>query len=173
MIPWLHVAVAVLAGITLGAAVLTVTLRNLYHCALSLALCLIGVAGLYVVLSAEFIAAAQVLIYVGAVTVLIIFAVMMTERITGVRGEAASQQRGMAFLAAAALAACLISIVQATAWPTVLAQTSSDPSSTTLTLGRELLTTYLIPFEVASVVLLAALVGAVVLAKEDAPREGS
>ncbi|MGQ9523820.1 MAG: NADH-quinone oxidoreductase subunit J family protein [Armatimonadota bacterium] len=173
MIPWLYLAVLVLAGVTLGSAVLTVTLRNLYHCALSLALCLVGVAGLYVVLSAEFIAAAQVLIYVGAVTVLILFAVMMTEHITGTRGEAVSQQRGLALLASLALAACLIAIVHATAWPTALAHTPHPPVSTTLILGRELLTTYLIPFEVASVVLLAALVGAVVLAKEDRPQEDS
>lgn len=170
MIPWSHVAVGVLAGVTLGSAVLTVTLRNLYHCALCLALCLVGVAGLYVVLSAEFIAAAQVLIYVGAVTVLILFAVMMTERITGARGQAASQQRGLALLASVALAACLIGLVQTTSWSTAAAQ-APPPSDTSLILGRELLTTFLIPFEVASVVLLTALVGAVVLAKEEPPQE--
>lgn len=173
MIPWSHVAVGVLAGVTLGSAVLTVTLRNLYHCALCLALCLVGVAGLYVVLSAEFIAAAQVLIYVGAVTVLILFAVMMTERITGARGQAASQQRGLALLASLALAACLIVLVQTTTWSTAAAQVPPPSSNTTFILGRELLTTFLIPFEVASVVLLTALVGAVVLAKEDSPQEDS
>lgn len=167
MISGMYIAVAVLAFITLVSGLLTVTLRNLYHCALCLALSLMGVAGLYVCLSAEFLAAAQVLIYVGAVTVLILFAVMMTEQITGMRGEAASFQRVAGAAAAIAVGAVLIAVIYKTKWPVENTQSLQALTGTPLVLGRELLTTYLIPFEVASVILLAALIGAVVLAKQE------
>jgi NADH:ubiquinone oxidoreductase subunit 6 (subunit J) len=170
MISGMYVAVAVLALVTLISGLLTVTLRNLYHCALCLASSLMGVAGLYVCLSAEFLAAAQVLIYVGAVTVLILFAVMMTEQITGMRGEAASFQRLAGAVAAVAVGVILTAIIHKTKWPVQNAQGPQALKDTPLILGRELLTTYLIPFEVASVVLLAALIGAVVLAKQETSR---
>jgi NADH-quinone oxidoreductase subunit J len=162
-----EVVVGLLGALTLGSAVLVVTLRNLYHCALFLALSFTGVAGLYVVLSAEFLAAVQVLIYVGAITVLILFAVMLTERITDARGEVVARQKGPALLLAAVLALMLADMVYATPWAAIQAPVLAVHPSTTMILGRELLTTYLIPFEVASVILLAALVGAVVLAKQE------
>ena len=76
-----HIAFLILAGITLGSALLVVSLRNIFHSLLFLALSFLGVAGIYLLLSADFLAAAQVLIYIGAITVLLMFALMMTHRV--------------------------------------------------------------------------------------------
>jgi len=168
MIPWSAIAVGLLGALTIGSALLVVTLRNLYHCALFLALSFTGIAGLYVVLSAEFLAATQILVYVGAITVLILFAIMLTEHIVGERGQIVSRYRLPSAAISLLMALLVGGTLWSTKWPSQQAPRLSATPTTSFILGRELLTTYLIPFEVASVVLLAALVGAVVLAKQEA-----
>ncbi len=151
-----------LAGVTLAAAVAVVTLRNLLRSALALALALFGVASIYFLLQAEFIAMVQVLIYVGAVMVLILFAIMLTERLTE---KQLSQFNGKWWLAAPLaflLFALIASSVVGTTW--LLRPNEALPENPTLTLGNQLMTTYALPFEIASVLLLVALVGAIVVA---------
>ncbi|HEY3413720.1 MAG TPA: NADH-quinone oxidoreductase subunit J [Armatimonadota bacterium] len=152
-----------LALLTLVPAVLVVTLRNLIHAALCLGVSFVGVAGLYLLLNAEFIAAAQVLVYVGAITVLILFAIMLTQGLTGTTfGGPTHSQWPIGLATAGVMMVLLGTFLMRQPWPL-----QTDPgivANTPQVLGIQLLTTYIIPFEVASIVLLAALVAAIVLA---------
>jgi NADH-quinone oxidoreductase subunit J len=155
---------AFLVLFTIAAGVVVVSSRNIVHAALALGFCLFGVAGFYLLLRAPFIAGAQVLIYVGAITVLILFALMLTAQ-SVVREPRGALERKLVAGAVAVVffAAVLVPTMQRAAWPV-----SSGPMRDSLEyLTRGLLQTYLFPFEVASVLLLAALVGAIVLAKEE------
>jgi len=157
---------AILAVVAVGSALLVVTLRNVFHCALFLALSFLAVAGIYVLLNAEFLFAAQILIYVGAITVLIIFGIMLTQGRTGRKQRADSGGAG-SVLTALAIAVVLFAGILA---PVIRRVWGAGPvpgppmRGTTGILGKQLLTTYLLPFELASLLLLVAMVGAIVLA---------
>lgn len=154
----------ILAGIVIGSAVLVVTMRNIFHSALFLVLCFFAVAGIYVLLEAEFVAAVQVLIYVGAITVLMIFAIMLTSQIYNPIIKQSNEQVAPALLILAALLAITLVILANANWRTT---TQSPIENSTITIGKALLTVYVLPFEVVSVVLLVALVGAIVIAKKE------
>lgn len=155
-----------LAFVTLASGVAVVLLRNLVHAALMLGLSFVGVAGLYLLLHAEFMAVAQVLIYVGAITVLILFAIMLTRQVMGIGTGPVSMQRLVGFATALAVFLVLVRFMYRREWPGIFDNTEVLNAPTVL--GRQLLTTYLIPFEVASILLLVALVVAIVLAKDEA-----
>jgi NADH:ubiquinone oxidoreductase subunit 6 (subunit J) len=150
--------------VTITAAVVVVTTRNIIHAAVFLGGAFTGVAGLYLLLDAPFIAAAQVLIYVGAITVLILFALMMTAQTT-LRESATDRPWKLAGGAVALIffGAVLFPSIRGAVW----ASAAPGPRDTLKWLANGLLGTYLVPFEVASVLLLVALVGAIVLAKEE------
>ncbi|MEW1754049.1 NADH-quinone oxidoreductase subunit J [Streptomyces angustmyceticus] len=155
----------VLVGIaTLGAAVVTVTTKQLVHAALWLVVALGGIAVEYLLLTAEFIAWVQVLIYVGSVVVLLLFGLMLTKAPIGRSPDADSGNRWAALAVALASAAALVWVVvdgfRAT-WITLggAAQGSAEAS------GRSLFQYWVLPFEALSVLLLAALVGAIVLSR--------
>ncbi len=150
---YIFAAVAALSG---GAVI---SVRNPVHAVLFLILSFIGVAGFFVLLSAEFIAMAQVIIYVGAITVLILFAVLLTPRASRDNSETVWALPGM--LLAVCLAAIFLFVVHDTQWKTV----TDAPLLTTQDLGHALLGTWVLPFEIASVLLTAALVGAIMLTR--------
>jgi NAD(P)H-quinone oxidoreductase subunit 6 len=168
VVPYIHIADAVFllfAVMTIAGAAGTAFSQNIIYSAWSLLFAFLGVAGLYVFLGADFPAVAQVLIYVGGVLVLILFAIMLTKQI----GEDPKLTNAHLDLpAGAALAAITVATLTYMAfmapWKTV-ASPSYDPTSAGL--GVAFLTEYLLPFEFASVVLLAALVGAVVIARKE------
>lgn len=149
----------VLAIVTLGAAGGVVASRNLLHAVLFLILAFIGVAGFFVLLSAEFIAMAQVIIYVGAITVLMLFAMVLTPRTNRDNGE--TLFLAPAVLLSGALAAVLIFVIYDTNWSTL----AESPALTARELGNALLSTWVLPFQIASVLLTAALVGAIMLVR--------
>lgn len=150
----------VLAALTLVAAGGVMVSRNLLHAVLFLILTFIGVAGFFVLLSADFIAMAQVIIYVGAIAVLVLFAVLLTPRSGRDNGETRWALPGI--LLAVCLAAIFLFVVHDTAWNTVgEAPAGLDARA----LGTALLTTWVVPFEIASVLLTAALVGAIMLTR--------
>jgi NADH-quinone oxidoreductase subunit J len=153
-----------LSFVIIISAINVVTLKNIFHSALFLILTLFGVAGIYILLQAEFLAAAQVLIYVGAVAVLIIFAIMLTSKLTN-RNIRQSNEQAMAaiFVCAVFLLASLGSLAN-TVWRIV---DKPLPENNTLTIGKALMNDYVLPFEVVSIVLLAALIGAIVLARKE------
>lgn len=161
-----------LGVITVGSAVLVVSLRNLIHAALMLGVSFVGVAGLYLLLNAEFIAAAQVLVYVGAITVLVLFAIMLTQGLARSDPSRPTHFQAITGAMVAFMAFALIgTLLWQHAWPA--AGALNPPSHTTRLLGLQLLTTYIVPFEVASLLFLMAMVAAIVLARGEAPATGS
>lgn len=144
-------------------AVRLVTTKNVVHSALYLVLVLLGAAVLFMLLLAEFVAWVQVLIYVGAVIVLLLFGLMLTRAPIG-RTALDNQQRGLAALVALAI----FGITARVLWLSFEGKNLKlGKEFSTNTLGEVLFTKFVLPFEVVSVLLLAALVGAVLLAKRD------
>jgi NADH-quinone oxidoreductase subunit J len=153
----------ILSVITLGAALAVVTSKNLFHSALFLILSFVGVAGLYVLLEAGFLAAVQILVYVGAISILIIFAIMLTRRLMAKDLVQRNAQWGISSLVALLLFAVLGFVLLRVNWPVVGGDVTRESISV---LGQKLMSTYALPFEVASVLLLVALVGSIIIARE-------
>jgi len=152
----------VLAAITVVAAAAVVWVRNIFHAALFLVLTFVGVAALYITLNADFLAAVQVLIYAGAVAVLLIFAIMLTQNAR--MGNRSNNQRGPAIL----ISVLVLIAVGWTVWNTVWPAAGEEPTvPTTAPIAQLLFNQYVLPFEVASVLLLVAMIGAIILARED------
>ncbi len=158
-----QVVFIVLSAVTLGGGLAMVTSRNLLHSALLMILTFVGVAGLYVLLEAPFLAAIQILVYVGAIATLIIFAVMLTRRMMFGDSPSVNEQWGWVVVVAVLLFAVLTFVVTRVDWRTVAA---APPADTIAELGRVFMGTYVLPFEVASVLLLVALIGSIVIARE-------
>ncbi|AKH84219.1 NADH dehydrogenase [Streptomyces sp. CNQ-509] len=151
--------------VTLGAAVITVTTRQLVHAALWLVVALGGLAVEYLLLTAEFVAWVQVLIYVGSVVVLLLFGLMLTRAPIGRSPDADSGNRWVALGVAGAAAVLLVTLVVdafRTTWIDL-----DEPKGTTDLLGAGVFRHWVLPFEALSVLLLAALVGAIVLSRKD------
>lgn len=168
------IAFALFAIMAVGGGVGVVALPNLLHAALSLLLSLFGVAGLFVLLSAPFLAAVQVLVYMGAIAILIIFVIMLTRVRTGLR-EQVNRQWILGALAALALFGALFMVIaqlgtsDGAIWNTrAAAQTLPDDAGITA-LGGDLVDPnhYVLPFEVAGLLMTVALVGAITVARED------
>ena len=151
-----------IALITVGSAVVVVQSDKLLYSAIALLFTLFGVAGLYIFLWADFLAAVQVVIYVGGILVLMIFGIMLTNRITSVNISHTSVQRGMGGLVVAGVLGTLGYMIMNTPW---LEQTVTEPEQTTASIGYLLMMDYLLPFEVASLLLLGALIGAAMLSR--------
>lgn len=160
-----HVAFIVLSAVALIGAVGAVGSRNLFRAALFLVVSFVGVAGFYIMLEAEFLAMVQILVYVGAISILIIFAIMLSRRMMAADFEARNEQWIGGLIAAVALFAILAYLLRTVVWPTAQADVPGDTISM---LGQALVDPgkFLLPFEVASVLLLVALVGAVIIARE-------
>jgi len=164
----LQIVFIITAATTLGAAVMVVTARNLVHAALWLVVSLFGVAVMFVLLNAGFLAVAQVIIYIGAIAILMIFAIMLTRRVYSESSPQVNRNWGLAAILSLALFAGLAWMLGAwSGFSTALPEMSprADPLRE---LGLALVSPdfYVIPFEVASVLLLAALVGAIMVAWE-------
>jgi NADH-quinone oxidoreductase subunit J len=152
--------------VILGAALMTVTARNLVHAALWLVAGFFSIGALYLLMQAEFVAVAQVLVYVGAIAVLILFAIMLTPNVTGESDEPIFRRRSAGLLVAAALFGLLLA-------PALYLQFGAAgagaPASATqsiagpVEIGTSFVREYVLPFELASVLLLAALIGAIVI----------
>jgi NADH-quinone oxidoreductase subunit J len=159
----LDIAFWILAVVGVVAALTVVLLRNVFRAALSLVLCFLTVAGLYATLSADFLAAVQVLIYVGGISVLIILAIMLTREVQ--QGSPSNKLRIPAFLVAAIFLGVMIYTMVATPW-----QISATPplEPTTSALAGKLLGEggFILPVEIAACLLLAAILGAIVLVRE-------
>ncbi len=151
------------AALTIGGAAAVALSRNILYSALGLLASLLGVAGLYAFLSADFIAVAQVMIYIGGVLVLILFAVMLTNRIGEVNISNASMGWASAGLLSAVMLAMILVVAFEVPWP--VRSTGSAP--TTAPIGHALLQQWLLPFELASLILLATLIGAIIIARKE------
>jgi NADH-quinone oxidoreductase subunit J len=160
----------VLSAFTLVAGVMVVTVKNIIHSALWLIASFFTVAAMYLLMEAEFLAIVQVLIYVGAISILILFAIMLTRHVTGEGVRQLYQRWWIAMLVAAALFGLLIApTVVNYSWNTVppAAEGQAATISSSVQIGTAFMREYLLPFEIASVLLLVALIGAIVIAYEE------
>ena len=153
-----------IAALTVISAVFVVLNNQLLYAAVALLFTLFGIAGLYVFLWADFIAGVQLLVYIGGILVLIIFGIMLTNQISSVRLSQTNVQQGVGAVVVTWLFIFLSMVIAKTPW---LVQPALEPKSTVAGVGTLLLTKYLLPFEVISVLLLGALIGAVVLCREE------
>jgi len=160
--PGIVIAFWMLAITTVLCAVSVLWVQNLIHAVLFLALTFVGVAGLYIVLSADFVAVVQILIYAGAVGVLMTFAVMLTPAAD--RTNAWTSFEFPAIVVAGLVVAILMYVIFESDW-----NTTDGPglATTARALGEAFLKPYVVPFEVASVLLMTAMIGAIVLSRED------
>jgi NADH-quinone oxidoreductase subunit J len=159
-----EVAFAFIGLIGSVAAFRLVTSRNVVHAALSLVMTLASVAATYLLLGAEFIGWVQVIIYVGAIVVLVLFALMLTRAPIG-REALDNQQRGVAAVVGVIVLGGLIVLIQS-----AFGGDRIHVNATTVAqVGQSLFRAYVLPFEVVSVLLLAALIGAIVVARKDEP----
>jgi NAD(P)H-quinone oxidoreductase subunit 6 len=152
------------AALTVAGAAGVALSRNILYSAIGLLMALLGAGSLYVFLSADFVAVTQLLIYIGGVLVLILFAVMLTSRITEVNVSNTSFGKLGGGLLFVSVAPVLLAVAILAPWP---AKSPAALAPTTEIIGHGFLTQWLLPFEVASLVLLATLIGAVVIARKE------
>jgi NADH-quinone oxidoreductase subunit J len=157
------VAFWALAIVTLGSALMVAVVRDLVHAVLFLILSFVGVAGLYLTLSADFVAVVQILIYAGAVSVLMLFAILLTPR--SARDNSPVSFAAPVSVLAGLVGAIIIFVVVKTDWRTNY-QDDRFPQ-TAQEIGKALLDPFVLPFEVASVLLVVAMVGAIMLVRPD------
>jgi len=153
-----------LAFVLVGSAVAVVLTRNLFHSVLWLALALTGTAGVFLLLQAEFLAAVQILLYAGGVVTVVVFAIVVTERLVGERLSHTSRRVGSGALVAAAVMTGLVGTIGRAALPV---SAPAMPVDLTRALGESVLTTFVLPFELLAVLLLVALVGATYFARPE------
>ncbi len=161
---WFDLAFYIMALVLLASAAGVVWRTNIVHSALFLVISLATVAGVFVLLHAEFVAAVQILIYVGAVMILLLFAIMMTQRASSPFSNPPNRQSWLAAIIGLAVLAVTVGVFAGSTWAE---STEVLPPDTVPVLGKLLFNDYVLPFEAASLLLLAALIGAIVVARED------
>lgn len=152
------------AIITIVSAVIVVNSKNIVHAAFSLLLTFFGVSGIYVLLGADFLAVVQIMVYVGGILILLLFGVMLTNKIVSVDIRSGSVQIIPAIIGLGAFAAILFSIMTSTNWKS---EKFDIPATTSVQLGDLLLNEYVLIFELLGILLLVALIGAASIARRD------
>ena len=160
---WDDVLFALLAGTMLVAALAVVTLRDIIRCGLAMMVCFGALAGIYVMAGAPLVAATQVLVYIGAISVLVLFAIMLTQTKSGPSKLVFQTQAVPAAIAAVILTVIVVLAIGSTDWHASPERAVTD----TIKLAQVLFTDWVLPFEVVGVLLLAAVIGAVFLAKRE------
>jgi NADH:ubiquinone oxidoreductase subunit 6 (subunit J) len=161
---WEDVLLWLLAAVMIGSGLLVVTMRDIIRCGLAMIVCFLALAGIYVLMGVPLLGAAQVIVYIGAISVLILFAIMLTQTKDAAPTRLVFQtQAGPASIAAVVVAIVIALAVGATDWGEVArrARLGTDEMS------RVLFDQFVLPFEVVSVLLLAAVIGGVFLAKRE------
>jgi NADH:ubiquinone oxidoreductase subunit 6 (subunit J) len=162
------IAFFVLAAVTLAGAICAMSLRNLVHCGLCLALTFAGLAAIYLQLSAEFVGLAQILVYVGAVAILIVFTILLTKN---AEVSISPVSRSWAVGLVVAIIVCASLVLPILKSPSLQRAPVMTPNATVRLIGEKLMTQYVIPLEAIALVLTAALLGAVVIAMRDEPEQ--
>jgi NADH-quinone oxidoreductase subunit J len=161
----MQIAFAILAAFTVVSAVAAMSLRNLVHCALCLALTFAGLAAIYLQLGAAFVGWAQVLVYVGAVAILIVFAILLTRSSDGVPQPILSRSWTVGIAVAALVFGVLARAILTSSLTDNLPPPKPEP--TVREIGNQLMTRYILPLEVIGLLLTAAAIGAVIIAMKD------
>jgi NADH-quinone oxidoreductase subunit J len=163
------ISFVIIAGVTLGSAVAAISLRNIVHCALMLTITFAGLAMFYLKLNAQFVGFAQVLVYIGAVAILIVFAILLTRSSDIAPAPRALFSWGSGFAIALLLFATLAKAITRSSIFDKFAA-SPPPSANVQQIGNQLMTRYILPLEILALLLTAALIGAAVIALQDKRR---
>jgi NADH-quinone oxidoreductase subunit J len=170
---WDDLLFMALAGIMIFSALLVVTMLDIIRCGLAMIICFAALAGIYVLAGSPVVAAAQVLVYIGAISVLVLFAIMLTQTKDAPRSLVFQSQAIPAAIAAVVLAILFSVTIIATDWTATLGRGATETKADyAKTLATRLFDGYTLPFEVVSVLLLAAVVGGVFLAKRERGEAG-
>lgn len=153
-----------LASLMIIAGLLVVTMKDIIRCGLAMIVCFGCLAGIYVLVGSPLVGAAEVIVYIGAISVLVLFAILLTQTKDAPARLVFQTQAGAAAVASAIIGIVVILAVLATSWPNA---TAARTEVTTVALSKELFSDFVLPFEVVSVLLLAAVIGAVFLAKRE------
>ena len=154
----------VLGFVLVGSALAVVLSKNLFHAVLWLALALTGTAGVFLQLDAEFLAAVQLLLYAGGIVTIVVFAIVVTERLVGERISQTSRRIAASAVVAAALLATILSAISERPLPVT---PPALPEDLTRNIGDAVLTRFVMPFELLALLMLAALMGAIYFARPD------
>ncbi|MBE9240967.1 NADH-quinone oxidoreductase subunit J [Synechocystis salina] len=161
-----YISFLILAFLVIGAALGVVLLSNIVYSAFLLGGVFLSISGIYILLNADFVAAAQVLVYVGAVSVLILFAIMLVNKREDFSKIPGRWLRNLSTaLVCTGIFALLSTMVLITPWQ--INETGPFVENTLVTIGKHFFSDYLLPFELVSVLLLMAMVGAIILARRD------
>ena len=153
----------IFASVLIGAALLVVTMNDIIRCGLAMIVCFGALAGIYVIIGAPLLAAAQVIVYIGAISVLILFAIMLTQTKDAPNRLVFQTQAGPAAIASVVIAVVIALAIGATDW----GEAANRVRLATDFMSKELFDNYVLPFEIVSVLLLAAVIGGVYLAKRE------
>jgi NADH-quinone oxidoreductase subunit J len=160
---WQDALLWVFAAILIGSALLVVTMRDIIRCGLAMIVCFLALAGIYTLMGVPLLGAAQVIVYIGAISVLILFAIMLTQTKDAPSRLVFQTQAGPASIAAVVVAIVIALAVSATDWGEIASRTRLG----TTVMSRVLFEQFVFPFEIVSVLLLAAVIGGVFLAKRE------
>ena len=160
---WEDALLWILAAVMIGSGLLVVTMRDIIRCGLAMIVCFGALAGIYVLIGAPLIGAAQVIVYIGAISVLILFAIMLTQTKDAPARLVFQTQAGFAAIASVVIAVVIALAISATDWGEV----SERVRLATNAMAQVLFTDFVFPFEIVSVLLLAAVIGGVFLAKRE------
>ena len=160
---WADALFWVLAAVMLGAGLLVVTMRDIIRCGLAMIVCFGALAGIYVLIGAPLLAAAQVIVYIGAISILILFAIMLTETKDAPSRLVFQTQAVPAAIASIIIAVVIALAIAATDWGALPERVHLATDA----MSRVLFSDFVLPFEVVSVLLLAAVIGGVFLAKRE------
>ena len=160
---WADALLWILSAVLLGSGLLVVTMKDIIRCGLAMIVCFGALAGIYVLMGAPLIGAAQVIIYIGAISVLILFAIMLTQTKDAPARLVFQTQAGFAAIAAVVIAVIVALAVVATDW----GELSARLRLATADMAEVLFTDFVFAFEIVGVLLLAAVIGGVFLAKRE------
>jgi len=161
----IQIAFYVFAALTLGSALFAATAKRIVHAAFSLMATFFGVAGIYAILGSDFLAVTQVIVYVGGILILIVFGVLLTDRVPEEFHVVKARNWLPAMVAAGLVFVALTAAAMSAKWPKLVKGDLPEATTTVEAIGRSLLTDYLIPFEFSSILLLVVLVGAARMAR--------
>jgi NADH-quinone oxidoreductase subunit J len=153
----------IFAVLTIASAVIVVSTKNIIYSAVSLFITLFMVAAFYILLNADFIAITQIMVYIGGILILLIFGIMLTTKITDVDIKTNNLSAIPAMIFAVGITTIIIFVILTTKWNT---KTPVESKETITQIGKLLLTNYLLPFEIASIVLLVALIGSAMYSRK-------
>ncbi|HET7169307.1 MAG TPA: NADH-quinone oxidoreductase subunit J [Candidatus Limnocylindrales bacterium] len=160
---WEDALLWILAAVMLGSGLLVVTMRDIIRCGLAMIVCFLALAGIYTLMGVPLLGAAQVIVYIGAISVLILFAIMLTQTKDAPSRLVFQTQAGVAAIAAVVFAVLIALAVTATDWGAAAKRVGISTNAMSKVLFRD----FVFPFEIVSVLLLAAVIGGVFLAKRE------